>query len=199
VEAFRFVAGIAQQVPQGLVGQSRPDRGAGFREIGLGTPIDRAAENQMVGRIPDGRELGIAALVVAVVALTAFCVVGGDRARLQTGRVDRGPGGAFPQNLGLAAALQDAVQEGLRFRFRQQTFAGGPQGGKMRHLLQAQDVPQLGPFLQQDPDTPVVQAPEFLHDQTGEQLGLGELLGALGTAIVGQALLAGFQRLSRNG
>jgi hypothetical protein len=76
---------------------------------------------------------------------------------------------------------------------------GSPEGGKVRHFFQTQDVPQFGPFLQQDPDPAVVQASEFLDDQTGEQLRLGELLGALGMAIVRQALLARLQSLSGYG
>ena len=95
----------------------------------------------MVGRIPDRRELGIAAFVVALVALAAFGVVGRDVPGFQAGRVNRGQRRAFSQNLGLAAAFQDAVQEGFGFRFRQQAFAGGPEGRKVGHFLQPQNVP----------------------------------------------------------
>jgi hypothetical protein len=56
VEAFPLVAGIAQQGPQGLVGQRRADRRAGFREIGLGAAVNVTAQDQMVGGISDRRE-----------------------------------------------------------------------------------------------------------------------------------------------
>lgn len=54
MEVLRLIAGIAQQVSQTLMRQSVPDRRASFAEIGLGTPVNRKAQDQMVGRIPDG-------------------------------------------------------------------------------------------------------------------------------------------------
>ena len=198
VEAFRLVAGIPQQGPQGLVGQRVPDGRAGFRQIGLGAAVNAPAQDQMVGGIPDRRELGIAAFIVALMAFATFGVVGGNMPGLQAGRIDRGQRSPLSENLGLAAALQHALQEGFGFRFRQQAFARRPQGGEMWHLGEAQDVSQCGPLLQQDPDTAVIQAPEFLDHQTGEQLGLGELVRTLGMAIVGQTLLSGLYRLSGN-
>ena len=199
MEAFRFVAGVAQQRPQRLVGDRLLDRRPAFREIGLGAPIGHAPQDHMVGGIADHRELGIAAFLVALVLFTASGVVCRDVPGLQTGRVDGRQRGPLAQNLRLAAALEDPVQQRLRFRFRQQAFAGGPQGGKMGHLREPQNIPQFGPFRQQHPDAAVVQLAELFDHQTGEQLRLGELVRALAMAIVGQALLPRFQRFSRYG
>ncbi len=56
VEAFCFVARIAQQGPQRLVWNRLPDRSLRFYDIQLGPPINDIPQDQMVGRIPDRRE-----------------------------------------------------------------------------------------------------------------------------------------------
>ena len=58
----------------------------------------------------------------------------------------------------------------------------------MRHLLQAKDIPWVRPLGQQDAYTAIVLAFEFLDDQTGHQLRLGELLAALGPGMVWQSI-----------
>jgi len=66
MEAFRLLAGIAQQGPQRLVGQGLADRRTGFREIGLGAAVNRTTQDEMVGRIADRRKLGIAAFIAMI-------------------------------------------------------------------------------------------------------------------------------------
>ena len=65
MEPFRLVAGVTQETGKRLVLQRVVQRLPGLDRIGLGTSVDRDAQDQMIRGVADGRELGIAALVVA--------------------------------------------------------------------------------------------------------------------------------------
>jgi hypothetical protein len=98
----------SQQGAQRLVANRLPDRGTCFRQIGFGPPIDPAAQDQVVGRIPDHRKLGITAFVVAFLGFRAFGVVDRDVPGFQAGRVDGSQRGPLSQNL--PAAALDVVE-----------------------------------------------------------------------------------------
>ena len=76
MKAFRFIAGVSQETGETLVTQRLVQGGSGLDRIDLGPSVSHDAQDQMVGRVADGRKLGITAFVVSTVTFAAFCEVG---------------------------------------------------------------------------------------------------------------------------
>ena len=88
VERFRFVARVGNQRVEPLLIQGSQKRLLTFGVVELGTAVDHDPEDQMVGRVADGRELGIAVFLVPSVPPAPPRVVSRHVARLQAGGVN---------------------------------------------------------------------------------------------------------------
>ncbi len=103
----------------------------------------------MIRRVANGGELWITALVVGRMTFTAFREISGDMTRFQSGRVNRGLLGTFPQDLRVAAMGEDRVEHRISLGLAEEPLVGGPKRAEVRHVRQPEDVPQIGPFLQE--------------------------------------------------
>src|SRR5262249_26353456 len=104
-----------------------------------------------------------------------------------------GGGGRLAPPAPAQQAADGAAQQAAEARAGQQAAAGLVQGGVVGAGPQAQGAGQVGQVLQEDGQAAVVGLEEDLEHQAGEQLRLGELLGAAAVAGTGQAALAGRQ------
>jgi hypothetical protein len=121
-------------------------------------------------------------------ALTAFCEVSRDKARLQNGRVDGRLLGTFRQDLGLATVIQHSVQGCIGSGLAEETFVGRTQRGEVRDLSQADDTTQIGPLGQHNVRAAIIELEKFFNHKTGHQLWLRELLWTLSFCMVWQTV-----------
>jgi hypothetical protein len=129
-------------------------------------------------------------LVVAALDVVAAGVVG-----IESAGVARGVG----DDPALAEDAPQRAPQGATHGFQsQQSSAGLLQGRVMRDALQAQDLAQVGAVEEELPDAAIIFPLVLLENQAGEQLRLGERLGAVFVGVVAKGVLAGGQRDHRH-
>lgn len=188
------------------IGQERPDPGPAdglhqgcpeLHQVRPRAPTRHRGQDQVAGAIDhedDLRVRGISRLLVAVpAARAALDVVPARVPRLQPRAIDGGQRDASLADSVPHCPLEHRVEHRSARDGRQESGGGLPESGEVEDGPHADLAGKLWVVGQMIGQAAVVEAQELLEHQAGQQLGLGELLGAVLVSVRRDGLVGGLQ------
>jgi hypothetical protein len=173
------------------VGQQRPDprpphrlrkRPPELHQVGARAPAGHRREDQVAVAIDHEDDLGEVGVSPDGIGVSAagppLDVVAAGVPRLHAGAIDGRQRDAPLPDAVPQGALEDGVEHLPARDGGQEPHGGLLEGGIVRHRAQADLAAEFGIIGQVRRQPAVVEAQELLEHQAGQELGLGELLGA---------------------